>query len=586
MKKTLLLILLAFTIFSCKQKEQNTDANFDGFKGRFVDALWKIYPGWATSVGNHKYDSVLVIPDNNFRKRELDFCKTYLDSLHNFKEDELSSNNKIDFKIIENQLKSAEWYNKEFKEYEWNPAYYNVSEGFATIISEQYDKLDNRLRSIAKRLDNVAAYYETAKKQISRPTLEHTNLALQQNSSALDIFQKMLPDSVSNSGLSEQEKTEILKKSEKALQAVNSYMLWLQNELKPGLNETNSRSFRIGKALYSEKFKYDIVSSYTAEEMYKKAVERKKEVHHEMIKISKKLWPQYFKNTPMPQDSLKLVRMMIDTLSVEHVNRDSFQQAIETQLPQLIKFIKDKNLLYIDPKKPLVVREAPAYLQGIAGVTITAPGPYDKMGNTYYNVSPLNNYSDKEAESYLREYNKYILQILNIHEAIPGHYTQLVYSNQSPSLIKSIFGNGAMVEGWAVYTERMMLEEGYGNNDPAMWLMYYKWHIRTVCNTILDYSVHVNNMSEKDAMDFLLNEAFQQQAEAAGKWRRVSLTQVQLTSYFSGYTEIYALREELKKKMGDKFNLKEFHEKFLSYGSAPVKYIRELMLKDWAKKYD
>jgi uncharacterized protein (DUF885 family) len=133
-----------------------------------------------------------------------------------------------------------------------------------------------------------------------------------------------------------------------------------------------------------------------------------------------------------------------------------------------------------------------------------------------------------------------------------------------------------MVEGWAVYTEIMMLENGYGNNSPEMWLMYYKWNLRVTCNTILDISVHTRNMSKDDAMLLLVNEAFQQQAEAEGKWRRVSLTQVQLCSYFTGYWEIFEFREELKKKMGDKFNLKEFHEKFLSYGSAPVKYIRQM----------
>ena len=139
-----------------------------------------------------------------------------------------------------------------------------------------------------------------------------------------------------------------------------------------------------------------------------------------------------------------------------------------------------------------------------------------------------------------------------------------------------------MVEGWAVYSERMMLEEGYGNNDPAMWLMYYKWNLRTTCNYILDYSVHAGNMSREEAMKLLVDEAFQQQIEADNKWKRVQYTSVQLTSYFTGYTEIYEFREQLKKKMGDKFNLKQFHEKFLSYGSSPVKDIRELMLKELA----
>ena len=226
-------------------------------------------------------------------------------------------------------------------------------------------------------------------------------------------------------------------------------------------------------------------------------------------------------------------------------------------------------------------------MAGVAGASINAPGPYDKNGNTYYNVGSLSGWDKDKAESYLREYNHYILQILNIHEAIPGHYTQLVYANQSPSIIKSILGNNAMIEGWAVYGERMMLENGYDGDrgvnsteaSPEMWLMYYKWNLRSTCNTILDYSVHTKNMSKEDAMKLLVNEAFQQQAEAEGKWNRVSVTQVQLDCYFTGYTEIYDLRESLKKSMGAKFNLKKFHEQFLSYGSAPVKYIKEMMLK-------
>ena len=227
-------------------------------------------------------------------------------------------------------------------------------------------------------------------------------------------------------------------------------------------------------------------------------------------------------------------------------------------------------------------------MAGVAGASISSPGPYDKHGNTYYNVGSLSGWSAEKAESYLREYNYYTLQILNIHEALPGHYTQLVYANQSPSIIKAILGNNTMIEGWAVYTELMMLENGYGapegsnEPEPEMWLMYYKWNLRSTCNMILDYNVHANNMSKEEAMHLLVDEAFQQQAEAEGKWRRVSVTSVQLCCYFTGFTEIYELREELKTKMGDKFNLKAFHEKFLSYGSAPVKYIRQMMLKDLA----
>jgi uncharacterized protein (DUF885 family) len=145
-------------------------------------------------------------------------------------------------------------------------------------------------------------------------------------------------------------------------------------------------------------------------------------------------------------------------------------------------------------------------------------------------------------------------------------------------MIKSIFGNDAMVEGWAVYSEQMMLDAGFGDNAPEMWLMWYKWNLRAVCNTILDYSVHCQNMPKQTAIDLLTREAFQQQAEANGKWKRVSVTSVQLTSYYTGYKEIMDLREDYKSKMGDQYKLKDFNEKFLSYGSAPVKLIKDVML--------
>jgi len=577
-------LLMTTSIYSCKQKSTDIDwakaskeeeSRFEKFKGNFVDQLWKLNPTSALYAGYHNYDSVLIIPDANYRE----YCDQQYDSiLYDLGDIEiglLSPQNKTDYWMIQDYLKSGIWYDTAFKSFEWNPANYNVAGEFAEILNGRYAPLNNRLIMFDKRLNNVSAYYQAAKKELKNPTIEHTDLAiLQHEGSVEEVFGKSLQDSVKASTLDEATKTHLLAYADTAKKAMLSYADYLKT-MRKSMTIENSRSFRIGKVLYDTKFKYDIASSYTAEEIYNKALKRKDELHHEMADLSRQLWPKYFPKETMPTDSLLLIRKMIDKLSLVHVNRDSFLESIQAQIPALIKFIKEKDLIYIDPSKPLVVRKTPAYMEGGgAGASISAPGPYDKGGNTYYNVSPLTGYSPEQAESYLREYNQYILQILNIHEAIPGHYTQLVYSNNSPSIIKSIMGNGAMVEGWAVYTERMMLENGYGNNEPEMWLMYYKWHLRSVCNTILDYSVHVKNMSEQDAMKLLVDGAFQQTAEAQGKWKRVRLTQVQLTSYYTGFTEIYELRESLKSK---DFNLKKFHEQFLSYGSAPVKYIKQLM---------
>ncbi len=581
--KKFIIPFIAIVITSCGNSTKPTesqDKTFDVFKEAFVEELWKNNPEWASYNGYYKYDSVLSVPDDNYRKAQLSFSSVWLDLLKKFDVKLLSSSNKTDYLMIENQLKSNEFYINEFKSYEWNPSNYNLGETFAKMINEQYAPLDERLKNLYKRLQKVDAYYAAAKTNIKQPTIVHTTLAISQNRGAAEVFGAAVIDSIDKSGLTAQEKVDLKTAVEEAKEAVLGYSDWLEKDILPTLNEQTARSFRLGKELFTKKFDYEITSSYSADQIYNKALEHKKNLHSEMAKLTKQLWPKYFKDKIMPTDSLLAIKEMIGVLSLKHVHRDSFQFAIEKQIPELTAFVKDKDLLYLDPSKPLVVRVEPAYMQGVAGASISSPGPYEKNANTYYNVGPLTGYSPEAAESYLREYNHYMLQILNIHEAIPGHYAQLVYSNQSPSIIKSILGNGAMVEGWAVYTERMMLEEGYGNNEPEMWLIYYKWNLRATCNTILDYSIHTANMSEEDAMKLMVNEGFQQEKEAANKWKRANLTQVQLCSYFTGYREIYDFREEVKMQQGDNFKLKAFHEKFLSYGSAPVKYIRELMLED------
>lgn len=553
--------------------EDTVNTGFGQFADRFTEALWVQEPTWATTMGYHKHDAVLPIPDEATRNNDIIFVNANLDSLQSFELSKLTPSHQIDLQMIKNYLELEKWSIQQLKEYEWNPASYNVSGLIAFMISEQYAPLSSRLRDCHQRINKIPAYYEAAKKQIKNPVAELKQLAIDQNTGGLSVLEKDLVDSVNKSDLSQTDKDQIRASAGKAVAAIKDYIAFLK-----GMKNPEARSFRLGRTLYEQKFAFDIQSAYTAQQTYDSAVARKSFLHAEMAKISTSLWKKYFGNKPMPKDTLTLIGRMIDTISTKHVKPEEFQSAIEKQIPELVKFINDKNLLYLDPSKPLVVRKEPAYMAGVAGASISAPGPYDKNGNTYYNVGSLEGWPAAQAESYLREYNHYILQILNIHEAIPGHYTQLVYANRSPSLIKSIFGNGAMIEGWAVYTEQMMLENGYGNNEPEMWLMWYKWNLRTVCNTILDYSVHVNNMSRESALQLLTREAFQQKAEAEGKWKRVSVTSVQLTSYYSGYKAIYDLRETIKQKEGKKFNLRIFNEKFLSYGSAPVKYISQLML--------
>lgn len=585
MKKLIFTLLTLMGLWSCgsSEKPDSSDqkeqvATIDQLKINFINDLWETYPVWASYVGFHDYDAQLPIPNDARRESELAFATNWLDSLAAVDREMLSEHDLIDLLIMEDYLKAIQFRINEFESYQWNPASYNLGGSFFQVLNYRGSSLDERLNKIYLKLAHVPGYYEAARNNIKQPTEVHTDLAISQLKGSISVFEGSLNDSLERSTLSEETIASIRSRRDTAVQAIQAFIFYLEEELVPNFSEENTRSFRIGEELFEQKFKFDIQSAYTAEEIFQIAVKEKSELHDKMYRVSDALWDKYFADQERPGKRLELIRMVIEEVSKIHVHRDSFLTAIRHQIPELESFIKEKDLIDLDSTKPLVVRETPKYMQGVAGASISAPGPYDKDAETYYNVTPLDNYTEEEAESYLREYNQYLLQILNIHEAIPGHYTQLVYSNQSPSLIKSILGNGAMIEGWAVYTEMMMLEEGYGGDAMEMGLMYYKWNLRTVCNTILDYGVHVNNFTEEDAMQLLVKEAFQEEAEAKGKWKRARLSQVQLCSYFTGFHEIRELRDQVMSQRGADYSLKDFHHEFLSFGSAPVKYIARMIL--------
>ena len=378
--------------------------------------------------------------------------------------------------------------------------------------------------------------------------------------------------------MAQKDKNTIYKRLDAATEAARRYKVFLQGVLKKPQHVGGLRSFRIGKEAYAKKFAFDLQSKYTPEELYQKALKDKHWARAKLYDRALDLYPKYFGIKLPPKDREKVVDQIMKQVVKQHTKPHLFVNTIKKQIPELTKFVNDKKLLRLDPSRPLKVRETPLYQRGFAGASIDAPGPLDKKRETYYNVTPLDNMTAQQKESYLREYNDFTLQILNIHEAIPGHYAQLVYSNESPSLIKSIFSNGPMIEGWAVYSERMMMEEGYGNNSDELWLMYYKWFLRVVTNTIIDYEIHNKDLGKEQALKLMMEDAYQEKAEAEGKWHRATVSQVQLASYFSGFSEIYELRETLKKEKGKEFDLKTFHEKFLSFGSAPVREIKKLML--------
>jgi hypothetical protein len=554
------------------------DIKFSNFESGFLDAYWKQYPSSSILVGYGKYYDSLVIPDSASVRNNIHFSRFWIDSLNSLDYHALGDNKKISFNIIKNQLESDQWYQSEFKLQEWDASIYNISAGCDYIINQPYAPLDERLRILSRHLQHADTYYRAALGMLHEPTKEHIALAILQNQGGLSIFGQALTDSIRASHLSDSDKNTLRENTAKTIRAINDYVGSLQAILAG--NKMRFRDFRIGKDLFAAKFKYDMATDFTPEELYGRALSDLHLCHREMFEIAVGLWSKYYAGQAEPKDSFLLVQSVLEKIQDQHAKPKDFFDSLSNQLARLKKFILEKNLFDFDTANPPVrIRIMPAFERGVTIASAEFAPPYQKQGNTYFNVDDLSLYPPEKAASSLREYNNYLSQLLSIHEGVPGHCLQGIYNKKkSPDVIRSVFQNGAMVEGWAVYSEGMMLENGWGDHAPEMELAYDKWKLRELANVIVDYDMQVLKKPQDSIMVMLVHDCFQTSGQATEKYHRATVSQVQLCSYYAGAAAIRSLREAYKKKMGEKYTLKDFHEKFLGFGSSPVKYIRERML--------
>jgi uncharacterized protein (DUF885 family) len=279
----------------------------------------------------------------------------------------------------------------------------------------------------------------------------------------------------------------------------------------------------------------------------------------------------------MPAD---VIRAVFNQLAEKAPTDETVVERAKEITAAATKFTRERDLVTV-PDTPLKVIVLPEFQRGVAIAYCEPPGALEPNGETFFKVSPTPaDWAVERKRSFFREYNEYMLHDLCIHEAMPGHYLQLAHANRfkAPTLVRAIWWSGTFVEGWAVYTERVMADAGFGG--PEVRMQQLKMRLRMLINAILDNKIHTAGMTEKEAMDLMMQRGFQEEGEAAGKWRRACQSSTQLSTYFVGAIEHDDLRAAAEKKAaasGAKFELKKYHDNVLSFGSPPVKYVRQEM---------
>jgi uncharacterized protein (DUF885 family) len=372
-----------------------------------------------------------------------------------------------------------------------------------------------------------------------------------------------------------------------AVKALHDFSAWLQNSL---AKQPSNLTWRLGKELYDQKFALVMETPVTPAEVLASAEQDMKSVRAEMLQIALPLHTQMYPDhndhsnlAPHHRQNL-IIQEVLQKISDHHSSRDQLQPAIEADLAGITEFIREKQIVSLSSRDNLKVIPTPPFERGIYSVAgfHSAP-PLEPQAEAQYWVTPIDpQLPEAKAESRLREYNDFALQWLSIHEALPGHYVQFEHLNniepERRRLLRSLYANGAYVEGWAEYIAQVMMDEGFLDNDPRFRMVMRKIRLRVISNAILDIKMHTMNMSDQQAMDLMTEESFQTQAEADGKLQRAKLSSTQLPTYYVGIREWFALREKYQAAAGKTFNLLKFHDLVLDEGPLPVPVVEKLVL--------
>ena len=273
-------------------------------------------------------------------------------------------------------------------------------------------------------------------------------------------------------------------------------------------------------------------------------------------------------------------REVLDRLAADAPEESTILGFCADALAAQTEFVRDHDLvtLYDDPVE---IIDMPEINRGVAVAYCDSPGPLETAPlATFIAVSPVpGDWTPERKASFYREYNRHMVHNLMVHEAMPGHYLQLQHSRRfsGGTRLRAALRSGSFIEGWAVYTEELMADHGYpGEGDPrAVRMQQLKMQLRTMINAILDARVHAHGMTEPEAMALMSDRGFQEEGEAAGKWRRALLTSAQLSTYYVGYTEISDLAAELRATPGQAD--RTVHDRMLAHGSPPVRLLRTVV---------
>ena len=561
--KHAVLVLLPVLLVSCRRDRQPA-MSFEKLTDDFTYGTLALSPVSASQAGYHEHAGVRLDEAlDDYSPAGIETQRRFYQEIQRrigaFEPGALDKEQQADRAIIESNVALAMMELETIQAYKHNPTVYVELSGnalFAPYVLE-YAPIERRFEHIVKRLQKMPALFEQAKANLVDAPEVWNQVAKEENDGNIDLIDRTL----------RQAAPEALKAvygtaADKAVGALKDFSAFLEQTL-----SKKTSDWRLGRERYARKFAYVLATSKTPEQLLAEAEADLRSTRARMAKLA----------SPKP------VEQALDEIARQHATPDTYMAEARKTLQQATSFVRDKGLLTLPSRSNLDVIDTPEFMRGIYGVGGFNPAPALQPGlGAFYWITPIpKKWPNERVESKLREYNNYGLQELTIHEAMPGHYVQFEYANDvqptSRRLLRNVFGNGPYIEGWGVYAQQMMSEEGYLDNSPALQLTFLKQLLRVLANTIIDVRLQTLGMRDEEALDLMMKDTYQEREEATAKLQRAQLSSCQLPTYYAGLNGWLQVRERYKQARGSAFSLREFHERALKESSVPLPELEKLL---------
>jgi uncharacterized protein (DUF885 family) len=531
-----------------------------------VDAVLETSPALAAWAGDHRFDDRLPDYSPDAVAGDTDMLRDASNALAMVDVDTLDAQDAVDHALLSSLVDRALFELAEVREHEWNPLEHNPGSLLNKLITRRYAPAEERLTAIAARLSAMPDALATARAVLGDCPRVHLETAIGQFTGTAGLIRDELPGLVAEvPGLA----PSIAPLQRDARRALTEFVGWLSDRLAEagsGDGGSGGRDPRLGRRMWEARLWHTLDTELPAARVLELAQANLERVGAELCEAAAEL------TGGEPTDAT--VRRALNQLAAEHPDDSTIVDLAKVTLGEATDFVREHELVSLvdDPCEILVM---PEFARGVAVAYCEPPGPLETADlPTFYCIAPTPaDWSPERVESFYREYNNHMLRELSVHEAMPGHYLQLAHSRRfrGTTRTRALSFSGPFVEGWAVYAEEVMVEHGFGGLPVRM--QQLKMQLRMTLNAIIDQLVHCEDLSEADAMAMMTGKAFQEEGEAAGKWRRALLTSAQLSTYFVGYTEVSAIARARPEATA----LRDWHDAMLAHGCPAPRHVKALL---------